>query len=112
MTVLEYLSKQNIYIDEEERIHVSVLCDSTAIFLMELEDALEQFGCTNIKYGGYVDKEHVPKNKPWCSYRYTVSGELPTNIKEDMLKCWDSVPHDIKERLSKMYNNEEEKWTH
>lgn len=41
-----------------------------------------------------------------------VSGELPTTIKEDTLKCWNSIPHDIKERLAKMYNNEEEKWTH
>ena len=107
MTVWEYLYDKNIYIDNDGRIHFSILCDSTLIFAIELVDAVIQFGCADVKYGGYVDKEHAPKDKPWCNYRYTASGEMPHEIKEVMLERWSAIPTSIKDYLSKIYKNNE-----
>ena len=123
MTVGEYLYNKNIYIDEKERLHISVLCDSTAVFGIELADALVQLGCTDVKCGGYVDEKHAPQDKPWCSYRYTASGEMPIELKEDVLPKWEkwmATPIDLifKEYLKSIYTNEETeyrqgtKWTH
>ena len=107
MTVGEYLCDKNIYIDNDGRIHFSILCDGTLMFAIDLVDAVVQFGCTDVKYGGYVDKEHAPKDKPWCNYRYTASGEIPHEIKESILERWPEVPTSIKDYLSEIYRNDE-----
>lgn len=107
MTVGEYLCDKNIYIDNDGRIHFSILCDSTLIFAIDLIDAVVQFGCADVKYGGYVDKEHAPKDKPQYNYRYTASGEIPYEIKELMLEQWIAVPTFVKDYLSKIYRNNE-----
>lgn len=107
MTVGEYLCDKNIYIDNDGRIHFSILCDGNLMFAIDLIDAIVQFGCADVKYGGYVDKEHTPKDKPWCNYRYTASGEIPHEIKELMLEQWTAVPTSVKDYLSKIYGNNE-----
>ncbi len=72
-----FLNQHKARVDENNRIHIQCLCDSTFIFLEEMVMVLEYLGCTDIQTSGEIVKEGVPENKPWCNCLYRASGLLP-----------------------------------
>lgn len=62
-------------VSEDGRIHLSVLCDGTFVFLVELIVALQFYGCTDIEYSSEeVAIEDAPEGKPWCRCRFKARG--------------------------------------
>ena len=71
--VNEFFQSHNGYV-EDRRMHLSVLCDSTAYFLLEMVNFLKAIGCTDIQTEGYVENDGV------YGYRYKASGIMPNGM--------------------------------
>lgn len=82
MTDLEtLLRKYHASVDENKRLHLQALCDSTQIFMLEMFYVLEQLGCTEIEHAAEdIPKEKAPEDKPWCTCLCKVSGLLPADV--------------------------------
>lgn len=72
-----FLNQHNARIDENNRIHIQCLCDSTFLFLQEMVMVLRCLGCTDIQTSDEIVTEGIPENKPWCNCLYKASGLLP-----------------------------------
>ena len=77
----EFFLKHN-YKVENGRLCLSVLCDSTIFFLLEMVEFLEEIGCTDIQTESYEENDDL------YGWRYKASGKMPKNmiIKETKLK--------------------------
>ena len=54
------------------------LADSTLMFQANLYYTLAAIGCTDIRTESReATPDEIPKDKPWCSWFYAVSGKLP-----------------------------------
>ena len=64
--------------EENGIVKISTVCDSTLLFLFELEATLRIAGCTNIKITSRpATEDEIPKNKPFCNWYYAAEGILP-----------------------------------
>lgn len=64
--------------DEKGELTLSCVCDSTFLFLFTLYKTLELAGFTDITIEDREAKpEEIPKDKPYCSWYYGVTGKLP-----------------------------------
>lgn len=64
--------------DSDGRIELKCVCDSTLMFQANLYYNLVAIGCTDIRTESReAAPDEIPKNKPWCSWFYAVSGKLP-----------------------------------
>ena len=64
--------------DSDGRIELKCVCDSTLMFQANLYYTLAAIGCTDIRTESReATPDEIPKNKPWCSWFYAVSGKLP-----------------------------------
>lgn len=64
--------------DEKGELTLSCVCDSTFLFLFQLYKTLELAGFTDITIEDREAKpEEIPKDKPYCSWYYGVTGKLP-----------------------------------
>lgn len=70
-----FFQERNMRIDENRRIHLSVLCDSTYFFLVQMVDYLKAIGCTDIQTNGYQENDEI------YGYRFEASGLLPKKFK-------------------------------
>ena len=66
---------------ENGTLTLSILCDSTRLFLLQMVEFLKMLGCTDIKTDGYVENDSV------YGYRYVVSGKVPKKLKDKFIKC-------------------------
>lgn len=73
--LIEYYRR---YADENGRIELKSVCDSTLYFMVNMCCMLKEIGCTDIqKVSREATADEIPKDKPWCSWVYIVSGVLP-----------------------------------
>ena len=73
--LIEYYRR---YADENGRIELKSVCDSTLYFMVNMCYMLKEIGCTDIqKVSREATTDEIPKDKPWCSWVYIVSGVLP-----------------------------------
>ena len=71
---LEYYRK---LADSDGRIELKCVCDSTLMFQANLYYTLVELGCTDIRTESReATPDEIPKDKPWCSWFYAVSGKL------------------------------------
>ena len=64
--------------DNDGRIELKCVCDSTLMFQANLYYTLAAIGCTDIRTESReATPDEIPKDKPWCSWFYAVSGKLP-----------------------------------
>ena len=64
--------------DGDGRVELKCVCDSTLIFQANLYYTLAAIGCTDIRTESReATPDEIPKDKPWCSWFYAVSGKLP-----------------------------------
>lgn len=64
--------------EENGTVKISTVCDSTLLFLFELEATLRIAGCKNIKITSRpATEDEIPKNKPFCNWYYAAEGILP-----------------------------------
>lgn len=75
----DFLNSHNCKVDGRT-IHLSVLCDSTAWFLVRMVQFLQHLGCTDIKTNGYVENDGL------YGYRFEVSGILPEGIEIEQIE--------------------------
>ena len=68
--------------DEKGELTLSCVCDSTFLFLFTLYKTLELAGFTDITIEDREAKpEEIPKDKPYCSWYYGVTGKLPKELR-------------------------------
>lgn len=66
------------FADENGRIELKSISDSTLYFLASMVHTLKEIGCTDIQSESReATADEIPKDKPWCSWVYIVSGILP-----------------------------------
>lgn len=75
-----FLKQHNAHVDDDNRLHLSVLCDGTGLFLYEMIIILMGLKCSDIEHGGYTVTSGIPEDKPWCNYKFTANGILPEYI--------------------------------
>lgn len=77
MTVGEFVEQCGGYIDKDRRLHMSCVSDGTILFLVEMLEALDILGATDIEYyTEYLDKLPDPE-RPYLTCRFCASGILP-----------------------------------
>ena len=69
----EFCKSHSGYIDHNNRLHLTCLCDSTQIFVVKMVEFLEMIGCVDIEVKGEKMNDSV------CGYKYEASGLLINN---------------------------------
>lgn len=71
-------------VQENGRVKIWSVCDSTLLFLFNLITMLTVAGCTDITTESRpATGEEIPKDKPFCRWYYAAEGTLPEKKEEN-----------------------------